>query len=536
MKKLFVVLLALCMAFSLVACSSESEDGSTFTYAINGEPNSIDPANVTQSVVAYIIQNTYWPMFLIGEDGTTVNGAVTDYEIDDSGTVYTFYLSEDNYWSDGEPVTAHHYVYGMLRSLGFTTADSYYSYFIRDFVLNASKYGGDEESYISEMTDVGIVALDDYTIQITLEQPCDYYVELMTMFVFYPLREDVAPELDTTWASEPHVTNGAYTYESIDYASEIVMVKNEYFTNADDVTTDKLVAVVMEDSDAQLMAYQTGEIDFATGVDTATAYSLYADTGELWITSAIIAFRVSLNCFGDTEALQDYNVRRAIQLGIDRSNIVTALNAGDIYYETYGLVPYGFEGIDGDFREEQDATNQLVYTDKDEARALMEAAGYSETNRLSLTYTTTSITWHNTIALVLAEELADIYIDLTIETIDSSALSSYSNSGQYDLMRSFMSADYLDVTTYLDMALTYNQSYHGWGDETYDEMIADANTLSGDERIQALHDAETYLIETMAYTVPLIGYRTVCVGSADIEGIYSTYQGNFIFMYVKVSE
>ncbi len=543
MKKLLTIMLALCIALSLTACSSEesSDSGSTgeykdtFTYAINGEPDYLDPAIIGSFVGAQILYQVYFPLFYIGEDGTIENGAVTSYDVDDSGTVYTFYLTEDNYWSDGEAVTAHDYVYGMLRSLGYGVSDSYYSYFIRDYVLNAYKYGADgATSYISEMTDVGIVALDDYTIEITLAEPCDYYIQLMTMFVFFPVRSDYAPELDYTWAAELHPTNGAYTYESIDNATEIVMVKNEYYTYADDVTTQKLVAVVMEDSDAQLMAFQTGEIDFAGAVDTATAYALYEGSDELVLSSTIVNYYMHINCYGDNEALSDYNVRRAIQLGIDRTNIVTALAAGDVYYEIYGFVPVGFTGIDGDFREEQDESDPLVYTDKDEARALMEASGYSETNRLTLTYSTNSLAMHDTVAAVIVEELAEIYIDVVIDNKELRAFSEERSAGLTEIARGSMSADYLDVTTYLDMALLTNQDVQTWGDETYDAMVAAANALTGDERLQALHDAEEYLVRTMAYVVPLFGYYDVALAVSGIEGVYSTYQGVFMFNYVKV--
>ena len=549
MKKVMIVLVAMMMTLSMTACSSEDPSGSsstgevtykdTFTYAIGGEPNYLDPTVATDSVASYILNQTYYSLFSFGEDGSIINEACTEMTISDDGLVYTLTLDENNYWSDGVPVTAHHYVYGALRALGMGSADSYYSYFIRNYVKGASAYGADgEKTAIADMEGVGIVALDDYTMEITLEQPCDYFGSLLTSSVFYPMREDVAPEMDYTWAAEVHPTNGAYTYQSIDNASEIVMVKNEYYAHADEVTTQTLRAVVMEDPEAQLMAFQTGEIDFATNVEPSTATQLYEGQPELLLSASVINYYMMMNAYTSSDALKDVNVRRAIQLGIDRENIVTALDAGDMYYPLYGYVPLGFDGIDGDFREEQDAEHQLVYTDKDEARALMEAAGYNENNRLTLRYSTNSAAMHDTVAAVLAEELADIYIDLEIDVKELRVFFDERDSqGTTELARGSMSADYMDPTTFLEMANSVNQRAKvTWGDETYDALLAESDLLTGDERMAKLHEAETYLVETMAYTVPLFGYRTLCLGVAGIEGIVSSPQGNYTFNFVKVPE
>lgn len=550
MKKLSIVLVALLMAVSLTACggddtptgTSGTEGGDvaykdTFTYAIGGEPNYLDPAVASDSVASYILNQTYYPLFSIGTDGSLVNQACTSIEIDETQTVYTLHLTEENYWSDGQPVTAHDYVYGALHALGLGSADSYYSYFIRNYVKNAAQYGADgSTAKIADMVDVGLVALDDYTIEITLEQPCDYFSGLLTSNVFYPLREDVAPELDYTWAAEVHVTNGPYTYESIDNATEIVMVKNEYFPDAENVTTQTLRAVVMADPEAQFMAFQTGEIDWASNVEPSTAFQTYGDSPELLLSPSVINYYMMMNSYRASDALKDVRVRRAIQLGIDRSNIVTALDAGEMYYELYGYVPVGFEGINGDFREEQDAEQQLVYTDKDEARALMEDAGYSEDNRLTLTYTTNQAAMHDTVAAVLAEELSDIYIDLKVENKELRVFfDERDQQGITELARGSMSADYMDPTTFLEMANSANQYGNvTYGDAHYDELLAESDLLTGDERLEKLHEAENYLVGEMAYTCPLFGYRTLNLAKAGTEGATSNPQGNYVFWYIKV--
>ncbi len=547
LNKFVKVFLAVLMAFSIVACSSSDDsDGDdvttvtykdTFTYAIGGEPDMLDPAVASDSVASYVVDQVYYPMFYIGEDGSTEYAACTEYTVSDDGLVYTFTLTEDNYWSDGVQVTADDYVYGMKRALGMGAADSYYSYFIYDYVLNAKAHS-DAMDDVADMDDVGIVALDDFTIEITLEQPCAYFVSLMTAGVFYPLREEYATEHDSTWAEDPTVpTNGAYHYVSIDRASEITMTKNEYFPYADQVVTENLVCLVMADADAQLIAFQAGEIDFATNVNTEVC-TIYEGQEELVISDSVINYYIQFNCFSDDcEALQDVRVRRAIQLGIDRSNIVTALDAGDVYYELYGYVPMGFAGVDGDFRTEIDESDPYIYTDKEEAKALLAEAGYDEDNPLKLTYYYNQAAMHDTVAEVLVSELAEINIELTLQTGEIRTFFDDRSNGIFELARGAMSADYMDVSTYLDMAASWSQDVVTWGDDTVDEMITYSRTITDEtERLEYLHELEEYIVEEMAYTCPLFGYKQIVLAKAGTTGYTSSPQGNNKFWYVAVPE
>lgn len=543
LKRFSYMSLAAMMTLTLTACGGDGGEttgtlADTFTYAIGGEPEQLDPAVGSDSVTSYILNQTYYPLFTIAEDGSLRNEACEDYEVSEDGLTYTFHLIENNYWSDGEQVTAHDYVYGMKRSIGMGAADSYYSYFLADYVLNAKAHN-ENMSDVADMGDVGIVATDDFTIEITLESPCPYFVNLMTAGVFYPLREEFSPEHDSSWANDPTVpTNGAYQTTKIDSADEIIMVKNEYFAHADDVVTQTLVAKVMSDPDAQLVAFQTGEIDFAANVNNQVT-TVYEGQPGLLISDSVMNYYIMLNAYSEeTPALQDVRVRRAIQLGIDRTELVTALDADEVYYELYGYVPKGFDGVNGDFREEADEENQLVYTDKDEARSLMEAAGYSEDNHLQLTYYTNQAAEHSTVAQVIQAQLADIYIDVTLKTGEIRTFFDDRENGLFDMARGAMSADYMDVSTFLDMAASWTQYGHvTWGDETYDQMITESRETSDNtQRLELLHDAETYLVEEMAYTVPLFGYKQICLGQQGVSGYVSSPQGNYVFWYVQVVE
>ncbi|MCF0110702.1 MAG: peptide ABC transporter substrate-binding protein [Erysipelotrichaceae bacterium] len=538
MKKLITLLLAVLMVLSLAACGGNGGDTpntevtykDTFTYAIGGEPYILDPGYASDSVSAYVVNQTYYPLFYIGEDGSMMNAACESYTVSEDGMVYTLKLVQ-NKWSDGVECTAKDYVYGMKHALSLGGDDSYYSYFIGDYVKNAKAHVTNQDA-VADMDDIGIVAVDDYTIEITLENDCPYFLSFMAAGVFYPLREEYATTNTYAWAADPTVpTNGAYHYESIDLASEIVMVKNDYFCNADQVTTSKLVCKVMSDQDAQLLAFQAGEIDMATALNATEVAKVYEGKPELMISDSVINYYMMVNAYTSIEPLKDVRVRRALQLGIDRSAIVTALDADAVYYELYGYVPKGFAGAEGDYREEVDNVQPLVYTDKEAAKALLAEAGYADGFELEYYYNQNAM--HDTVAAVIKAQYAEIGIDVKLKTGEIRTFFADRNDGLFQICRGAMSADYMDVTTFLDMALTWTQGTITWGDTDYDNMILATRKMTGTERVAALHDAEQYMIETQCYSIPLFGYKNVTLGKAGLKNAWTNPQANHIYWYVQ---
>ncbi len=542
MKKLVALALAAVMAVSMVACGGGEEGGSTevtykdtFTFAIGGEANYLDPALAGDSVSAYIVDNIYYPLFKIGTDGSIENEACESYDVtvnEDGNQVYTLHLVEKNNWSDGTPVTAADYVYGMKRSLGMGQADSTYSTFIANYVLNAKPHS-DAMSDVADMDDVGIKALDDKTIEITLDGSCPFFVSLMCSGVFYPIHSSV-PEHDYTWADDPsYPSNGPYQLKEIDRASTIKMVKNEHFTHADKVVTPNLVAKNMPDTNAQLIAFQTGEIDHATTVDT-TVIKLYEGQPELIIEDSVINYFIAVNSKTGSDALKDVRVRRALQLGLDRSKFITALDAGNAYYELFGLVPYGIGTTTGDFRREADDAGAYVYTDKEEAKALLKAAGYDENNPLKLEYYYSQSDLHSLVADVLKSEWAEINVQIEQKTGELRTFFDDRSNGLFDMARHAMSADYMDPMTYLEMAASWYQgNVVTWGDDHYDQLIKESRELDGAERYAKLAEAEKYLVEEMAYTNPLFGYKLVTLMKDGTTGVAGSPQGNHKYWYVQ---
>ncbi|MBP0969549.1 MAG: hypothetical protein J5744_05320, partial [Oscillospiraceae bacterium] len=238
LKRIFVALLAVMMVFSLVGCGKKEEEPTgtgykdTFTFAIGGEPSSMDPANAGDSVTGMITSQIQYGLFHIGEDGSMVPDSVLSWTVSDDGLTYTFKL-RDNYWSDGKKVTAEDFVYGAKHTLSVAPADAGYKTDIMcPWVENAMKYVDGGVS-ADDMDDVGVRAIDDNTLEYKLAVQCPYFISMLANSIYNPVRSDYAVDGDVTWANSADVpTNGPYHLTYIDKADRFEMEKNEYFWDA----------------------------------------------------------------------------------------------------------------------------------------------------------------------------------------------------------------------------------------------------------------------------------------------------------------
>lgn len=502
--------------------SSDSPDGThTFTYGISSEPDYLDPAICMNSNTSAVLAQLYFPLFRYDEHGNVQNMACESYTVSDDGLTYTFKLVEGNTWSDGQPVTAADYEYGMKRSIGYGP-DSAYAYLLYSTVAGGAE-ANENMLDVADMTDVGIHALDDTTLEITLAAPCPYFTGLLSNVVAYPLRSDFAVEHESTWANDPAVpTNGAFKLEAVRDKEEVVMVKNEHYVYADQVQTDTLIAKIITDPQAQLSAFQTGELDLALYVPADVSVNYADDPALIHLDPVVSNTFLWMNCTGETNpALANADVRRALSMAIDREQLLVLIGANDTKYPLYGYVPKGMADADGgDFRENADAEGRYADFDLEQAKALMESAGYNENNRMPLTISYIGTSGNTDICVALQAMWKEIYVDVELSAAEQKAYAQARKAGQYEVATGSTSADYLDPFYYLERWVSYNQSYKQVNDTTYDSMIEEANAQTDPaKRMEMLHAAEKYLVEENAYTIPLYGSGAVALMNTAVSGL-----------------
>ena len=535
MKKLLVVLLATLMVLSLTGCGDKKEAAEQkLSMSIGGEPHYLDPVIASDNVSMIVLQQMYYGLFELDEGGNVVKTGCADYSISNDGLVYTFKI-KDMKWSNGDPVTAENFVYGIKRSVGYGSGESYYSYFITDYVVGARELEGKD---VADMDSMGVKVIDEKTFEITLIKPVAFFPSLMTMGVFYPVHPAYAKEHDSLWADSTDVpVNGPFVPTKINLVEEIVMKKNDNFINADKVSLSEITIKIMPDMDAELLAFQSGEIDFAAATNDSVV-KLYAGKPELVYAGSVINYYFYINSadFTTAKALRDVNVRQALLWAVDREQLVEVMDAGDIYNPLYGYVPIGIPGISSDFRLEQDKADQLVGYDQAKAIELLKTAGYSVDKPLKLVYYYNQNAMHDAVSANLQAQYKQVGIELTLKTADiRTFFDDRDSNGKYELARGAMSADFMDPTTFLDMLASWAQQKVIINDAKYDGLLKAAqDELDPKARMELLHEAENYLIGEMAYVCPLFYYDKAYLVKDGVVGVGYDPTGNIRLAYAKI--
>ena len=513
------------------------EQGKTLdklVYAVSGEPQYLDPALCMDSTTTAIVTQMYYGLFEYDRDGVVQPKACESYDVSDDGLTYTLHLRDGNTWSDGEPVTAEQYVYGMKRSISYGP-DAAYSYLLYDYVAGADEAHANGTE-VEDMDNVAIKALDDKTIEITLKAPCSYFTGMLTNPVAFPLRQEFTAPHESVWANDPSVpTNGPFKLVSVNPREEVVMTKNEHFIEADKVTVNNLTARVIIDAQAQLAAFETGEIDVAlkVPVDAATIYAGQEELADLGHT--VKNTFLWINGTGDTcEALADVRVRQALSLAIDRDQIIQVAGAPQTRYPLYGYVPKGIAGNTGDFREEADAAGHYTEYDLERAKTLIKEAGYGEGGKpLTIKLSHVSSGTNSDICVAIQSMWQQIGVDCELNGTEGRANMEERKSGNYMINLGSTSADYIDPFYYLERWVSTNQAYKQVNDPHYDELIIAANAeLDPAKRIDMLHDAEEYLVKEMMHTSPLFGSDDIILVRAGLTGIQHDAAGNLRYCFV----
>lgn len=522
--------LALALACGLTAsCFSQvawAEEEFNFKACIASEPETLDPSlessvdgavysmHLFEGLMKYSNTENY---AADGDESVYVTaydfGAADSYEVSEDGLTYTFHIREDAKWSDGEPVKAQDFVYGWQRVVDPATAADY-GYLLDDIVMNASAIQAGE----ADPSTLGIEALDDSTLVITLESDCPYFIGLCAFGALMPLRQDIVEQYGNEWTNPGNmVSNGAFVLTDWVHDSYIEMAQNENYWG--EVGPDKITWYLNNSQTSQLAAYQAGEYDFFYDIPTDQIESLQA-SGDLFIADQICTYYLYLNC----DKIPDWRVRAAIALSIDRENIVENVTQGGQTPAT-GLVAAGItdsEGTEWTERVGEPLYDGLaeLYPDYDTstysgrcelAQALLEEAvadGYDVNTTITYEYNTSEA--HKAIAEAVQADVSSVLgIDLSLNNSEWQTYTNNLGLGEFGLARLGWSADYDDASTYVELFTNGNSyNYGNWVNDEYTAKVEEVRTLSGGaDRDQAMQDAEAMLFGENGFGVcPLYFY------------------------------
>ncbi|MFA7486960.1 MAG: peptide ABC transporter substrate-binding protein [Lysobacteraceae bacterium] len=454
------------------------------------QPQGLDP-HLTEGVPdANVQRDLFEGLVSAGPDVALEPGVAERWEISEDGTRYVFHLRHDAKWSNGEPMTSADWVYSFRRVLDPQTGSKYAM--ILSPIVNARQVMGGE----LPPEQIGVTALDDYTLEIRLNAPAPYFLELLTHNSAYPVhRASVERHGDAHARAGNLVSNGAYRLEELVMQSHIRLVRNPHYYDNARTIIDEVYFYPIEDQAAELKRYRANELDMTYEVPNAQFDWISANLGdELTVSTYFGTYYFGFNT--SRAPFDDIRVRQALALTIDRDIITDKLTRfGEV--PAYSFTPPGVPGFDyASVQPEWAGWSQQQRNEY--ARELLAQAGFDEANPLALEIRYNTHQNHKKIALGIAAMWKQA-LGVRATLINEEFRVFLANRRQRSLtqvVRIGWIGDYLDPTNFLDLYHSQNaQNDVAYEEPRYDALLAQAAvTADPAQRMRVLEEAERTLL------------------------------------------
>lgn len=543
-KKLLATLLTAVMAVSLLAgCSTpgggggsddggDGANGKVFRYATNTLPTTLDPNKIT-SIGDNEIMHAVTEGLTRNTAGEVTPGVAEEWEVSEDGLTYTFHL-RDAKWSDGEPITAADFEYSWKR-LADPATGSVLGYFVGHVKNGDAVLAGDKP-----VDELGIKAIDDKTLEVTLEHVAPFFLGLIgASGEFAPVRQDIVEEYGTEFAAtwEKNVYSGPFKMTKSE-DNEWHFEKNENYWDADSIKLDKCELTYVENTDTQVSMYEAGDLDYVQ-VPTAQVEK-YKDQATEFVNGNVDYCYI--NPEADNPVMGNQNFRLALNYAIDRVEYNQLANSG-VYQPYNGFVFFGLTAKDSTYGEEYDLNSYGYPLEGDSAKAkeYLEAAmkelNISDASDIEIEFTTTDAESNKKIAEVLQERWQnELGIKVKIRQVTYNEIyGEVFPKYDYEIGYGGWGADYDDAATYLEVFA--NKAYSPYNNpefmELYDNSWLEADA---DARMDMLNQAEQILFNDGAL-VPLQARTIYYLLDEDTTGVnFFHCSVNIDWVYADVAE
>lgn len=454
------------------------------------EPTGLNTLTSTYAIEFSLFKHMYENLVTLDDDDNTVPGAAESWDYDEDTLTYTFHLRKDGVWTNGDPVTAKDFEFAWSQALNPDVASDY-AYFLY-FIKNAEKYFNGEVTW----DEVGVKVVDDYTLEVTMEQPTPYALFLFSFGTLAPINqrfyEAVGADLYSTEA-QYFCTNGPFALTEWSHNDKIVMQKNDAWHGAADVEVEEIDWKIITDANAALSSFLAGDLDMV-GLGTGELIKQATAAGAtIQSYTDGTSFYIYFN--NNDQYLSNVNLRRALFNAIDEQKEIDTVWQNDNEPMTSFTAP-GVSATDG--TSFAGKVGELYAPSRDQEKA----KEYLATALSELGCTVDDLSAHLSIdcgdsATSIAE--ASFYqeqwrqvlgIEVTVNSMITKQGSQNRKTGNYVMSVTGWGPDYNDPNTFLDMWVTdggNNQT--GFSNERYDELIDLASKETDREK------RESYFIE-----------------------------------------
>ena len=497
------------------------------------EPGTLDPALAQGTHDSWVLDHVFEGLFKHSQNGGMEPGMAKEYKLADDEVTYTFTLRDDIKWSNGDPVTAHDFEFAWKRALNPELAAEYAYQFY--YLKGGEAYNTGAGS----LDDVGVKALDDKTLEVVLETPTAYFLELTSFYTYYPVNKK-AVEANPDWAKSPstYVSNGAFKLTEWEHNAKIVIMKNENYYNAANVKLDGVEFSILADENTAWQKYEGGEFDFLTPLPQAVVAQLKAaNNSELVIGGDVATYYYNFNT--KVKPFDNAKIRKGLVMTLDRQTIVDKIaQGGQIAAE--GVVPFGM--LDENKKDFRDSSGELVKYNVEEGKKLFEEGlaetGYkaSDFSQFVLLYNTSE--GHKKIAQT-AQEMwrTNLGIEIQLENVDFQVKLDREKAGDFHISRAGWVGDYIDPMTFIDLWVTTSSFNDAkFSNARYDELVATAKATTDQKvRMEAMREAEQILMDHMP-VAPIYFYTQPYAQKTYVTGIFKPLNRYPYFIYADMNK
>lgn len=454
------------------------------------EVETLDPQKASDVGAFAIIRQLFIGLTTSDATGKTIPSAAESWS-DEGGKVWTFNLKKGLKWSNGDPLTAHDFVYGMRRLTDPNTASPYGGYLVDIQVANAKAISEGK----AKVETLGVTAIDDHTLQITLDNPVPYVADLLTLPVTYPIHQKSFEQHGSKWLDPANlVVSGAYKLKDWQINSHITLEKNPEYYEKDKATIATVSFLPIAPGVAELNRYKTGDIDVTTGIPPELFAKTKQEHGsEVHSDPRLCSHYIEYNTI--KAPFTDARVRQALSMVIDR-NVLTDQILGRGELPVYQFTPPALQGMT-QINPDWASLDKAGRTEA--AKKLLTEAGYSTTNPLKfeILYTTGEIGKRLTtaIASMMEQQLVGM---VKVDIINQEWKTSLDARRQGKFQSAFAGwcADYNEPSSFYNMFRAGSGNNSGkYSNPEYDRLL-DQTLLAEatpESRIKLYHQAEQIL-------------------------------------------
>ena len=481
------------------------------------EPPSLDPGLASDTTSASILLNIMDPLVKLDDDLEPVPSLAESWEVSEDGKTVTFTLREDGQWTNGDPVTAADFEWAWKRTISPELAADYAYQFYG--IAGAQEYNGCESNCDALAEDVGVRAVDDRTLEVTLTTPQPWFIQQMAHHSFLAVHRPTVEQHGDKWTEAANiVTNGPFMLEAWQHNSRIDLVKWDEWRDAENVKLTRVNGRMITDGTTAVQAFEAGEVDVTAGLPTEEIPRL-KETEDYQQYPGLGTYYYGFN----VENITDVNQRRA--MAINRQSVIDNVAQADQLPAT-GYTPQGMPGFD---TLHPDSEWLPETGDMERAKELMSQV---QSPKRNITLLLNDSPGHREIAVAIQASWKELGLNVDIRQQEWAQFLEFIGpppDQSIDVFRLGWIGDYVDAMNFLEMWTSDSgNNSTNFKNEEYDSLVEQARATEDNEERYGIYGQLEEILFGENGEVPLAPIYWYTYTQLERPTVQDTYNLNLL--------